>query len=199
MDIKHLDIFRFAKNQLNGSYQYLSDAVNLEKFPETHPRNLLIEHLRQKEQLNIQNILQVLSAQDHSGKMKIMYMGLSSKDARKRSNALEALDSMMDKSLFNDMLPLMEISSEEESLNIGRKKFQLTSLDDGESLFISHLLSSNDWVTTALTLDLLESQKSEQIDYTLIRELTASENKYICQPAQRIIDQQTESEGQHGG
>jgi len=54
-------------------------------------------------------------------------------------------------------------------------------------------------VTTALMLDLLESQKSEQIDHTLIRELTTSENKYICRTAQRIIDQQTESEGQHGG
>jgi hypothetical protein len=199
MDIKHLDIFRFAKNQLNASYQYLSDAVNLEKFPETQARNLLIDHLRQKEWLNIQNILQVLSAQDHSGKMKIIYMGLLSKDTRNRSNALEALDSMMDKSLFNDMLPLMEISSIEESLNIGRKKFKLISLDDGETLFTSHLLSSNDWVTTALTLDLLESQKSKQIDHTLVQELTTSENKYICQTAQRIIDQQTESEGRHGG
>jgi ATP/ADP translocase/HEAT repeat protein len=198
MDIKHLDIFRFAKNQLNASYQYLSDAVNLEKFPETHSRDLLINHLRQKEWINIQNILQVLSAQDHSGKMKIIYMGLLSKDTRKRSNALEALDSMMDKSLFNDMVPLMEIASVQESLNIGRKKFKLIGLDDGETLFISHLLSSNDWVTTALTLDLLESQKSEQIDLTLIRELTTSENKYICQSAQRIIDQQTESEGRHG-
>jgi HEAT repeat protein len=199
MDIKHLDIFRFAKNQLNASYQYLSDAVNLEKFPETHARNLLIDHLRQKEWLNIQNILQVLSAQDHSGKMKIIYMGLLSKDTRNRSNALEALDSMIDKSLFNDMIPLMEIASIEESLNTGRKKFKLISLDDGETLFTSHLLSSNDWVTTALTLDLLESQKSKQIDHTLVRELTTSENKYICQTAQRIIDQQTESEGRHGG
>jgi len=198
MDIKHLDIFRFAKNQLNASYQYLSDAVNLEKFPETPSRNLLIDHLRQKEWLNIQNILQVLSAQDHSGKLKIIYMGLLSKDTRKRSNALEALESMIDKSLFNDMIPLMEMASIQESLNTGRKKFKLISLDDGETLFISHLLSSNDWVTTALTLDLLESQKSEQIDHTLIRELTTSENEYICLTAQRIIDQQTESEGRHG-
>jgi HEAT repeat protein len=198
MDIKHLDIFRFAKNQLHASYQYLSDAVNLEKFPETHSRNLLINHLRQKEWLNIQNILQVLSTQDHSGKMKIMYMGLLSKDTRKRSNALEALDSMMDKRLFKDMIPLMEIASVQESLNIGRKNFKLISLDDGETLFISHLLSSSDWVTTALTLDLLESQKSEQIDHTLIRKLTTSENNYICRTAQRIIDQQTESEGRHG-
>jgi uncharacterized membrane protein YeaQ/YmgE (transglycosylase-associated protein family) len=198
MDIKNLDIFRFAKNQLYASYQYLSDAVNLEKFPETHSRKLLIDHLRQKEWLNIQNILQVLSSQDHSGKMKIIFMGLLSKDTRKRSNALEALESMMDKSLFNDMIPLMEIASIQDSLNIGRKKFKLISLDDGETLFISHLLSSNDWVTTALTLDLLESQKSEQIDYTLIQKLTTSENKYICQSAQRIIDQQTESEGRHG-
>jgi hypothetical protein len=125
-------------------------------------------------------------------------MGLMSKDTRKRSNALEALESMMDKSLFSDMIPLMEIASIQDSLNIGRKKFKLISLDDGKTLFISHLLSSNDWVTTALTLDLLESQKFEQIDYTLIRKLTTSENKYICQSAQRIIDQQTESEGRHG-
>ena len=199
LNIKDLDIFRFAQNQIQDSYQYLSDAVNLEAFPENDSRNLLIEHLNQKILLRIENVLRVLALQDTSGEMKIIYRGIFSSDSRKRANAMEALENMMDKQLFKEMIPLMESSSPQESLNIGRKRFQLIGLDSGETVFISHLLADKDWVTVALTLDLIQDNEPEQIDSHIISEFITSENKYIRWTARKIIGQELEKGEQHDG
>jgi hypothetical protein len=199
LNIKDLDIFRFAQNQIKESYQYLANTVSLETFPENLTRNLLIDHFNEKMQLRIENILRVLAVQDPSGQIKIICRGLLSSDARKRSNAIEALDNMVDKRLFKIMLPFMEISSPQESLNTGRKDFDLIELDSEEKIFFSHLLTDEDWVTTALTLNLIHDNKSEQIDHNVVLEFTSSENKFIRGMAQRIIDQHSEEGGRHGG
>jgi HEAT repeat protein len=199
LNIKDLDVFRFARNQIKGSYQYLSDALSLETFPENDSRNLLVDHLNQKKLQRIENILHVLALQDTSGQMKIIYRGIFSSDSRKRSNAMEALENMTDKQLFKEMIPLMESSSPQESLNIGRKRFQLIGSDSGEKVFISQLLSAKDWVTVALTLDLLQNTGSAQIANNMILEFTTSENEYIRRTAQKIIDQQSDIGEQHDG
>ncbi len=192
LNIKDLDVFRFARNQIKDSYQYLSDALSLETFPENDSRNLLVDHLNQKKLQRIENILHVLALQDTSGQMKIIYRGIFSSDSRKRANAMEALENMMDKQLFKEMIPLMESSSPQESLNIGRKRFQLIGLDSGEKGFISHLLAYKDWVTVALTLDLIRDHEPEQFDSNIISEFITSENKYIRWTARKIIDQELE-------
>ncbi len=199
LDIKDLDIFRFAQSQVKESYQYLANSVSLEAFQETPSRNLLIDHFNEKMQLRIENILRVLALQDPSGEIKIIYRGLLSSDARKRSNAIEALEDMVDKRLFKIMLPLMEIHSPQESLNAGKKNFDLMELDSEEKKFFFHLLTDGDWVTTALTLNLIHDNKSEHIDHDVVIEFISSENKFIRGMAQRIIDQHAAEGGQDGG
>jgi len=199
LNIKDLDVFRFARNQIKDSYQYLSDALSLETFPENDSRNLLVDHLNQKKLQRIENILHVLALQDTSGEMKIICRGIFSSDSRKRANAMEALENMMDKQLYKEMIPLMESSSPQESLDIGRKRFQLIGLDSGEKVFISHLLVYKDWVTVALTLDLIRNHEPEQFDSNIISEFITSENKYIRWTARKIIDQELEKGEQHDG
>ncbi len=199
LNIKGLDVFRFARNQIKDSYQYLSDAINLETLPENDTRNLLIDHLSQKKLQRIENILRVLALQDSSGEMKIIYRGIFSSDPRKRANAMEALENMMDKSLYKEMIPLMESSSPQESLNIGKKRFQLIGLESGEKIFISHLLADNDWVTVALTLDLIQNHEPDQFDFHIISEFITSENEYIRRTAQKIVDKELKEGEQHDG
>ncbi len=199
LNIKDLDVFRFARNQIKDSYQYLSDALSLEDFPENDSRNLLVEHLNQKKLQRIENILRVLALQDISGEMKIIYRGMFSSDSRKRSNAMEALENMVDNRLFKEMIPLMESSSPQESLNIGKQRFQLIGLDSGETGFISHLLAYKDWVTVALTLDLIRNHEPEQFDSNIISDFITSENKYIRWTARKIIDQELEKGERHDG
>jgi hypothetical protein len=199
LNIKDLDVFRFARIQIKDSYQYLSDAINLETFPENDPRNLLIDHLHQKKLMRIENILRVLALQDTSGEMKIIYRGIFSSDSRKRANAMEALENMMDKNLYKEMIPLMESSSPHESLNIGKKRFQLIGLESGEKVFTSHLLADKDWVTVALTLDLIQNHEPEQFDFHIMSEFITSENRYIQRTAQKIIDKELKEGEPHDG
>lgn len=199
LNIKDLDVFRFAQYQIKDGYQYLSDALSLETFPENDSRNLLVAHLYQKKLQRIENILRVLALQDTSGEMKIIYRGILSSDSRKRANAMEALENMVDKRLFKEMIPLIESSSPQESLNIGRKRFQLIGLEAGEKAFLSHLLADTDWVTVALALELLGNHKPEGLDSNIILEFTTSGNKYIRRTARKIIDQALEKGEQHDG
>jgi hypothetical protein len=147
----------------------------------------------------IENILRVLALQDTSGEMKIIHRGVFSSDSRKRANAMEALENMMDKRLYKEIIPLMESSSPQESLNIGKKRFQLIGLESGEKVFISHLLADKDWVTVALTLDLIQNHEPEQFDFHIISEFITSENKYVRQTAQKIIDKELKEGEQHDG
>jgi hypothetical protein len=195
LGVKDIDVFRFAQKQIQESYQYLSDALSLETFPENDPRNLLIDHFNQKKLLSIENILRVLALEDPLGQMKIIYRGIFSSDSRKRSNAMEALENMMDKRLFKIMVPLMESSSPQESLKFGRKSFSLVGLDSGESAFTSRLLSDRDWVTVALTLDMIKDHQPGRIDSHLIFELSNVENNYIRRSALKLIDQLPEKGG----
>jgi TLC ATP/ADP transporter len=189
LDIKNIDVFRFARNQIQESYQHLSDALNLEVFPESDSRNLLIDHFNQKKLLSIENILRVLALQDPSGQMKIIYRGIFSSDSRKRANATEALENMMDKRLFKIVIPLIESSSPQESLNLARKNFSIIGLDPGENAFTSRLLSDKDWVTVALTLDMIKDHSPGRFDPRTIIHVTTSENSYIRQSALKMIDQ----------
>ena len=195
LDVKDIDVFRFAQKQILESYQYLSDALSLEAFPENDSRNLLIDHFNQKKLLNIENILRVLALQDTLGEMKIIYRGIFSSDTRKRSNAMEALENMMDKRLFKIMAPLLESASPQESLNFGKKTFSLVGLDSGEIAFTSRLLTDKDWVTVALTLDMIKDHQPEWIDPHIILELSTAENNFIRRSALKLIDQLTEKGG----
>ena len=105
----------------------------------------------------------------------------------------------MDKRLFKIMIPLMEMSSPQQTLHIGKTNFELMALDSEEKTFLSRLLSYDDWVTIALTLDLLHDQEYKQIDHQTILEFKTSENKYISRAAKRIINQQSGTGGRHGG
>jgi hypothetical protein len=199
LNIKDLDIFRFAQHQIQDSYQYLSDAVSLEAFPENDSRNLLIEHLKQKMLLRIDNVLHVLAVQDPSGQLKIIYRGLFSSDTRKRANAMEALDNMIEKRLLKVMIPLLEMSSPRESLKTGTKNFELIGLNSKKAALISRLLSDEDWVSIVLTLGLIKDNKSEKIDNNIILEFTTSENKIIRRMAQRIINEKSGNGWEKGG
>jgi TLC ATP/ADP transporter len=189
LGVKNIDVFRFARKQIRASYQYLSDALSLEDFPENDARNLLIDHFNDKKLLGIENVLRVLALQDPSGHMKIIYRGIFSSDSRKRANATEALENMMDKRLFKEMLPLMESASPKESLNLARKNFKIIGLDSGENAFTTRLLTDKDWVTVALTLDMINDHSPGWIEPHMIFDFTRSENSYIRRSALKMIQQ----------
>jgi len=189
LDIKDLDIFRFARSQTESGYQYLAEAERLRSFPEGTQRDLLIDHLNQKRLLQIDNILRVLAVQDNSGQMKIIHRGIFSADSRQQSNALEAVDNVMDRSLVKILMPLIEVSSARESLAVGRRHFALMDANLEQGAVVSRLLANEDWVTVALVLSLIQDSGVEPLNREIVFRLAANENPYVGRMAQSILNQ----------
>ena len=188
LNIKDLDVFRFARAQLEKGYFYLAEAESLLIFPPSPARDLLIDHLEQKRKLRLENIIRVLVTQDSSGKMRIIWRGVSSSDQRQRSNSLEALEQATDRSLTKIMMPLLENLPASQCLEIGAKHFQLPVLDSNKHALYSHLLEANDWVTIVLTLYLVAHQGLDGLDSEVLQKFAQSKNAHIRQMAQSVMD-----------
>jgi hypothetical protein len=188
LNVKDLDVFRFARTQLEGAYQSLAEAEALRHFPGGWKRDLLIDHLGQKKDAQLENIIRVIAAQDRSGQMRIIWRGISSSDARQRSNSLEALDDVLAPPLSRIFMPILEDIPVSQCLEIGRKNFDLPDLSSNETYLYSHLLVKDDWVTVMLTLYLIASQGLRGLDAGPVRELAESENIHIRQMAQCIVN-----------
>ena len=112
------------------------------------------EHLTQERKTRVENILRVLSIQDATGQMRIIWRGLSSSDSRRRSNSVEALSDLLDKALGKILVPLLEEMPSEDCLRIGRKYFSLPDYGGSPAILVSRLLMGTNWVTTLLSLSL---------------------------------------------
>jgi hypothetical protein len=188
LNIKDLDIFRFARSQLEKGYRYLAEEEGLRLLAESSGRDLLIDHLGHKRRILMEDILRVLATQDGSGQMRIIWRGISSEDPRERSNSLEALDDLMDSSLSGLMLPLLEDLSVSESLAVGKRSFDLPEFDSDINALCTHFLTNQDWVTIVITLYLVASQGLNGFDKALLKELGMSENSHIRQMVQCMMD-----------
>ena len=147
-------------------------------------RNLLMDHLENKKQVELENILRVLAIQDRSGQMRIGWRGIFSANARQRSNSVEVLDDLMDPSLSRIMLQLLEGLPPDETLKAGRKHFQLPRFDSGREAICSHFLTQhNEWVTLVLALNLIWEQGLDGMDRGLVQQLEHAENVFVRQMA----------------
>jgi hypothetical protein len=183
LNIKDLDIFRFARSQVERCYNYLAEVEGLRLLPEGQERDLIIDHLENKKHIELENVVRVLATEDRSGRMRIIWRGLFSTNARQRSNSLEALDDVMDSSLSGIMLPLLEGIPPSETLKVGMKNFKLPDFNSDKGVICSHLLTEPDWVTVVLTLFLISKQGENGVDKGKVQALTESENPFIRQMA----------------
>jgi hypothetical protein len=190
MNIKDLDVFRAARFQLERSYRNIAEAEAVRLLPESRERDLLLDHLDQKRMVRLENALRILVTQDRSGRMRTIWRGISSTNSRQRSNSLEALDDLLDSSLSGIMIPLLEDLPLSQCLAIGRKKFQLPNFDSNPAAIYHHLLAKQNWVTVVLALYLIGHQDVDGLDRGFVENLTKSENVYVHQMAQCVIDQQ---------
>ena len=188
LNIKDLELYRFARSQLEACYNHLLEIEGFSGFPESQGKELLVSHLNEKIQVELETILRVLATEDRTGQMRIIWRGIFSSDKRARSNSLEALDDSMDRSLSSIMLPLLESENNKTALAVGRKKFKLPRFEGDERAFCSHLLHKDDWVTLVLTLFLLLDRKDDLLDEGILNHLAESKNPYVRQMAKMIMD-----------
>jgi len=189
LNIKDLDVYRFARAQLEKGYGLLAEAEGLRLLPESRERDLLIDHLNRERGFQLENIMRVLATQDATGQMRIIWRGIFSADARQRSNSLEALDDVVDVSLSRILIPLLEDLSPSQTLQVGRKSFDLPKFGGDKAGIYAHFLAKPDWVTLVLTLYLVAHQGLDGLDRHIIDELSGSENTHVRDMAQRIIQE----------
>ncbi|MFC1579759.1 Npt1/Npt2 family nucleotide transporter [Thermodesulfobacteriota bacterium] len=186
LEIKDVDVYRFARSQFERAYNNLAEAEALSALPESEDRKLLSDHLLQKKRERLDTVLRVLATQDSSGRIRIIWRGLYAADSRQRSNALEALESSVGRPLSQIMSPLLEDYSVSQCLIEAKKFFELPRFDSNPGTLFNHLLSKYDWVTVVLTLNLMEKVGTDGVEREIIEGLLNAENSYVRQTAQGI-------------
>jgi hypothetical protein len=180
LKISDQDIIKFSRTYMQKAYTHLLEARDVEKaFEESPERDFLAQHLRNKQQARLENILRVLATQDNSGQLRVVLRGLDSNDERLRSNAVEALEEVVGRSLSESMVPLLEKTDPAERLAIGRRIFKLPkSLGDRNEL-IRHLLAVDDWFSRYLVLVLGSRDQGLQLGDQDWEQLILSTNKQV--------------------
>jgi len=187
LDIKELDIFMFAKKNMDKCYAYLAMSQNLEKRPKGKMRDLAIEHMIQQKELALENIIRVLAIRDKTGRMKTAWRGIFSPDSRQKANAIELLSDIMDRRLLNIMLPLIESPTPAMALIEGEKVARIPRFDPEGKQVIAKLLSSEDWVDVVMGLSLTRDDPSLIEGNGLLKKLENSININILKEVQMVL------------
>jgi hypothetical protein len=187
LDIRKFDVLIFVRNNLSSAYEYLALARSLENLPQSGIRDLAMEHLKEKKERILENILKVLAIRDQSKRMKSAWRGIFSSDTRQRANAIELLNDVLDKKIFKTMRPLLENSNPSEALAEGRKLTKIPKFDTTGKQAVSHLLSSADWVDVIFGLGILRETPDISINQDLIRNLRKSDNPHILSEVDSIV------------
>lgn len=187
LDIRKFDVLMFAKESINNSYSYLAMGENLEKRPKGKLRDLAIEHMLQKKELGLENIIRVLALHDETGRMRTAWRGIFSVDTRQRANAIELMSDIVDRKLLNAMLPLLESPTPSVALADGKKVAKIPKFDpDGKDVFLN-LISSDDWVDVLMGLSLTHDEPDLLEGNDLVNELENSLNENILREVQMIL------------
>jgi hypothetical protein len=191
--IKDLDLYRYVSGQLEGAYKYLAEYQSISDQDPCAMRDMLLDHLQQQSRRRVDRVLRVLAIQDRTGQLRIINRGLTSPDHRQRANSQEALDDLLDRKLASMILPLLEDSSIDQKLVIGRRRFSLPDFTNNSAALYNHLiLRDDDWVTVLLTLHLIaEYGQASQADLTVVRTLCASDNPHLRKSADRLVSRNT--------
>ena len=145
LDIKDLDVYVFARQQMEQCYTFLAMVLQIEGRPGSSLRELLKQHLLRKKDVALETVIRVLAAQDEIGRMQAVWRGIYSTDPRQRSNAIELLNETLDKSMVRLILPLLESPTPEAALEKGKKEFKLREFKEGMETVFFMLFDSKEW------------------------------------------------------
>lgn len=195
LEIKEVDFYRFARERVRQAYLCTLKAEACSRLlPQGAGLNLLIEHLRQERRFHTDTVLRFLAARDRSGRMRIIWRGISSPDGRQRSNAVEALEDSMDKSLAVLLMPLAEELPESEILALGKKRFRLPRIGKDKKRLLGHLLRDKDWVAVCLTLYCIRGSLMDAATAALVEELRHSANPHVRRLASWVLEKHLSKE-----
>jgi len=188
MAIKDLDVFRFVQLQAHTCYQLTAQAQGIRQFSDGALQELLAVHLDERVWFTLQTTLRVLAAQDQSGRMQTIAKSIFSSDKRQRSNSLEAMDDILDKSLVRLLTPLLDDLDVSARIAAGQRLFpnELRVSTDWE--LFDGLLSSRNWVTLVLALTLIRQLSVSPEDPSRIQALVQHDNVNVSLAATELLE-----------
>jgi hypothetical protein len=189
MAIKDLDVFRFVQHQVQTCYQLTAQAQGVRQFSDGALPELLAVHLDERVWFTLQTTLRVLAAQDQSGRMKKIAKGIFSADKRQRSNSLEAMDDILDKSLVRLLTPLLDDLDVSARIAAGQRLFPNELQVSSDWTLFDGLLSSQNWVTLVLALTLIRQQSVPLEDPTRIQALIQHDNLHVSRAATELLEE----------
>ncbi|MDF1553095.1 MAG: cyclic nucleotide-binding domain-containing protein [Deferrisomatales bacterium] len=98
----------FYLDQLRWAQRAREAADDLAYLPGSLERDLLMEHLEDRQRRRVRHVLRGLAAFDSSGRMRITVQGITSGDPRRVANGIEALENAVDGSLAARLVPFLE-------------------------------------------------------------------------------------------
>lgn len=185
-DVREFDVLMFARQSLNKSYAYLAMSESLKIRPAGEKRDLVIEHLIEKKELELENLLRVLAIHDQTGRTTTAWKGIVSPDDRQKANAVELLSDILDRRIFNAMLPLLESPSAAIALEEGKGAVKVPVFDpQGEAVF-KRLVSSQDWVDVIMGLTLAYDSPNLLDEHDRFSNIEGTANEIISKEVQMI-------------
>ncbi len=187
LHISDQELVGFARTQLTKAYRGLMLARACRLLPESEPRELLARQFVEMGNQRVDTVLRVLATQDQSGRMRLALRGINSPDKRLRSNAIEAMETLLGRDLARAMVPLMDSISPEEKLAVGRKTFTLEPVPADAAGLLSELLSKRDWVSQGLALEILAEIEDRSPYGDQLRRLALAGDQRVRPLAARLL------------
>ena len=188
LKISDVDVLKFARDQFERAYTHVAEWKSLDLLPECPEKKLLLDHLKQKKKDRVDTVLRTLSAQDRTGRLRLVHRGVLSSDARQRANALEALEDILGSGMAKGMVPLLEDFSPDRCLEAGKGFFQAGRFDSNPRELYSHLLEKGDWVTVLLSLQLMSKHGTDGLEGIPLEKLLKAKNPFVREMAHRFSD-----------
>jgi hypothetical protein len=141
LDIKKFDVMMFARNNLSRAYEHLALARSLEDLPQSGIRDLAMDHLKEKKERILENILKVLAIHDQSKRMKSAWQGIFSSDTRQRANAVELLQNLKKSGnphILSEVDSIVE-KKQSQPISLGEKILLLKEIEVFSELSASEL------------------------------------------------------------
>ena len=188
LKISDRELMTFARQELEKAYRELAVAQGVASLEVAGAgKALLTTHFQEKMRARVDNLLRVLSSQEDSDQMRVVMRGLSSADQRMRSNAVEALETLLGASLAKALVPLLEDSSLDERLRVGRRQFDLPRFRGKPQALLEVILGQQDWTAQALALPLLSELALVSKLPQSLKQLCGSASPWVSGPAQCLL------------
>ena len=151
-------------------------------------RDALIQQLQKRREGNLDRLFRLLGLYYAPADIIPIYRGLRTAGAAERVNALEFLDTLLDNSLKQTIMPLVEHEVRARVAEVIPQNLSLSELEVMQRMYFTTLLKGTDMKLKAAVLYLLQHRPDDKL-IELVRLATRSPNAKVRKMANQVLTQ----------